>query len=287
MMRITIPIRELRDILLVLGGVTLLGLSYALFLIPYRIVPGGVGGLSIILNHFLRTPVGLVMILLNIPIFAMGIKVLGVGFGAKSVLGMVASAFSIDLFTYILRFPIPTQNPILAAIYGGILLGTGLGMAFRGKGSTGGIDIIGRLINHYSNISTGMGILGVDLLIISLAGISFRSAELALYGYLVLYLSSRVIDLVIEGWGYARAVLIVSRRGDEISEVILKKLNRGVTRIPAQGVYTQAGVDLLLSVVTNREIPEMRRFIREVDPEAFVIIADVYEVLGRGFRPRV
>lgn len=286
-MRIAIPIREIRDLLLVLGGAALVGLSYVFFLIPHHIVPGGVGGLSIILNHFLHTPVGLVIIVLNIPIFAMGIKGLGMGFGAKSVLGMVASALFIDLFNYILHLPSLTQNPILAAVYGGISLGAGLGIAFRGKGSTGGTDIIGQLINRYSNISTGMGILLVDFLIISIAGLSFGSAELALYGYLALYLSSRVIDFVLEGWGYARAVLIISRNGDGVSQAIMEQLNRGVTRVPGHGVYTQAEMDLLFCVVTKREVPEMRRLIQEIDSEAFVVIADVYEVLGRGFRPRL
>lgn len=274
------------DIILILIGSVLMGLAYNLFLIPHRIVPGGVGGLSIILNYLLQTPVGLVVIIFNIPLFILGIKALGKIYGLKSFLGIILSSLSIDFFTYIIPLPSVTNNQILAAVYGGILLGAGLGIVFRGKGSTGGTDIVGQVMNRYTNLSIGMGILITDFVIISLAGFVFGKIELALYGYLTLFLSSKVIDLILEGWSFTRAVYIISDKANEISEKIFDKLGRGVTRLYAKGEYTDVERDVLLCVLTKRQIPTIRSLVKEIDPNAFVIISDVYEVLGKGFRPR-
>lgn len=274
------------DVLLILIGSAIMGLSYNLFLIPHRIVPGGVGGLSIILNYLLKTPVGLVVVIFNIPLFILGIRTLGKIYGLKSLLGILLSAFFIDFFTYIVPIPSATTNQILAAVYGGILLGTGLGIVFRGKGSTGGTDIVGQVLNRYTNLSTGMGILITDFVIISLAGIVFGKLELALYGYLSLFLSSKVIDLISEGWSFTRAVFIISDKTTDISHRIFDSIGRGVTRFYAKGEYTETERDVLLCVVTKRQIPLIRSLVKEIDPNAFVIISDVYEVLGKGFRPR-
>ncbi len=278
--------RHSLDVLLIAFGSALMGVSYAVFLIPHQIVPGGVGGLSIILHHFLKTPVGLTNVVLNVPIFIIGIRTLGKTFGIKSILGIILFSFFIDFFDYGVRLPSVTDNRILAAIYGGILLGVGLGIVFRGRGSTGGSDIIGQIINRYTNITTGMGILITDFIIISLSGITFRSFEIPLYGYLALFLSSRVLDFVVEGFSYARAAIIISEKTTEISEGIMKDMSRGVTRLHGRGGYTDTEKDVLLVVVSRREVPIIRQLVKEKDPGAFVIITDVYEVLGKGFRPR-
>ncbi len=274
------------DVFLILIGSVLMGLSYNLFLIPHRIVPGGVGGLSIILNYLLKTPVGLVVIIFNIPLFVLGVKTLGKIYGVKSLFGIIFSALFIDFFTYIVPVPSVTDNVLLAAVYGGILLGAGLGIVFRGNGSTGGTDIVGQVLNRYTNLSIGMGILLTDFVIISLAGIVFHKLEAALYGYLTLFLSSKVIDLISEGWSFTRAVYIISDKAAAISERIFDKLGRGVTRLYAKGEYTDVERDVLLCVLTKREIPKIRSLVKEIDPNAFIIISDVYEVLGKGFRPR-
>jgi uncharacterized membrane-anchored protein YitT (DUF2179 family) len=278
--------RHALDILLIAFGSALMGVAYASFLIPHRIVPGGVGGLSIILHHYLKTPVGITIIILNIPIFILGIRTLGKTFGVKSILGIILSALFIDFFSYGVRLPAITDNRILAAIYGGIILGVGLGIVFRGRGSTGGTDIIGQIINRYTNITTGMGILVTDFIIISLSGIVFRSFEIPLYGYLALFLSSRVLDFVVEGFSYARAVIIISEKPAEIAEGIMKDMDRGVTKLKGLGGYTDAEKDVLLVVVNRREVSIIRQLVKEKDPKAFVIINDVYEVLGKGFRSR-
>jgi uncharacterized membrane-anchored protein YitT (DUF2179 family) len=192
----------------------------------------------------------------------------------------------IDGATYVLHIRPATDNPILACIFGGILLGAGLGLVFRGGGSTGGSDIVGQVINQYSNLSTGTAILVVDALVISAAGICFRNFELALFGYLNLYLQTRAIDLVLEGLSYTRAMFIVSDRAEAIAVAVNKELRRGATVLNATGAWTGENKPMVFCVMAKRQVSECRDVARDIDPRAFIIITDVYEVLGEGFKPR-
>jgi uncharacterized membrane-anchored protein YitT (DUF2179 family) len=277
---------SVRDIVVITVGSAITALSYVLFLIPHHIVPGGVAGVAMLLNHFLKTPVGAMTIVLNIPIFVWGMRVLGRMFGVKSIVGVVLSFSLVDFFTYVVKVHSATQNPILAAVYGGILLGVGLGVVFRGNGSTGGTDIVGQILSRHSNFSTGVAIMLVDFVVISAAGLSFRHIEYALYGYIALFLSTRVIDFVLEGWSYARALLIITDQPDVVVGAITGDLGRGATRLHGQGGFTGDERDVIYCVVTKREVPLIKRYIQGIDPKAFVVISEVYEVLGEGFKPR-
>jgi uncharacterized membrane-anchored protein YitT (DUF2179 family) len=157
---------------------------------------------------------------------------------------------------------------------------------FRGGGSTGGTDIVGQVIGRYSNLTTGTSILIVDAAVISAAGFSFGSFELALYGFLNLYLQTRAIDLVLEGVSYNRAMFIISDRAGDISREITRRMNRGATLLEATGAHTGEHRQMVFSVMAKREVARVREITREIDPKAFVTITDVYEVLGEGFRPR-
>lgn len=271
---------------LLIAGSAVVALAYVLFLIPHRIVPGGVGGVSMVLNHFLGTPVGLVIAVLNIPLFIIGIRVLGRGYGLKSVLGIVISSALIDFFGYALPLQPATDNPILACVFGGLMLGTGLGLVFRGGGSTGGTDIVGQLIASRTNFSTGTAILVVDAAVIAAAGLSFGRFELALYGFLNLYLQTRAIDLVLEGLSYTRAMFIISDTAGSISRAITAQMNRGATLLDAEGAHTGRPRQIVFCVMAKREVPRARDIARAIDPRAFIVITDVYEVLGEGFRRR-
>ncbi len=279
-------LRQLGNITAIVVGATVMSFAYNLFLIPNKIVPGGVGGVSMILNHFLGTPVGVVIVALNIPLFLIGIRVLGKSYGVKSVLGIIVSSALIDVFGYVLPVGPATDNPILAGIFGGLMLGAGLGLVFRGGGSTGGTDIIGQLISLKSNLSTGTAILLVDGAVIAASGISFGRFELALYGFVSLYVQSRAIDLVLEGLSYTRAVFIISDHASSISKAINTTMNRGATLLEGEGSHTGRPRKVIFSVMSKREVLRARDIARTVDPKAFVIITDVYEVLGEGFRPR-
>ncbi len=263
-----------------------MALAYVLFLIPHRVVPGGVGGIAIILNHFFNTPIGVVIVIFNIPLFFVGVRVLGKNYGIKSVLGVVIFAALIDLFEYALPIGPATDNPILACIFGGLLLGAGLGLVFRGGGSTGGVDIVAQVLNRYTDLSTGTAMLIADAGVICAAGISFGNFELALYGFLSLYLQTRAIDLVLEGISYTRAMFINSRVAGEIARAITTQMNRGATLLDATGAHTGKKRQVVFAVMAKREVPKVRELVRKIDPEAFVVITDVYEVLGEGFRPR-
>jgi uncharacterized membrane-anchored protein YitT (DUF2179 family) len=278
--------RHAFDLLLIAAGATLMALSYNLFLLPHRVVPGGAGAVAMVLNHLLDLPVGGTIVAINVPLFLIAVRVLGRSYGAKSLLGMLLSAALIDFFTYALPLEPGTSNPILACVFGGILLGGGLGLVFRGGGSTGGSDIAGQILSRYTSLSTGAAILLVDTVVISFAAAGFGTLEAALYGYLNLYISTRVIDVVLEGMSYTRAVWIVSDDANPIAEAILLDLGRGATMLHATGAFTDERKDVIFAVMSKREVLRVREIARSIDPKAFVMITDVYEVLGEGFRPR-
>lgn len=276
--------KQVTPILLIVTGCTVMGLAYALFLIPHHFVPGGVSGLAIILNYFFKLPVGAMIMVLNIPIFLFGLRTMGKKYVLKSLVGMVLSSIMIDVFFEVLKVRSATDNKVLASIYGGILLGIGLGIVFRGRASTGGSDIIGMVVSKYTGISIGFGILVADFVIISASGFAFRELEAPLYGYIVLFLSTKVIDMILEGWNYSKLVLITSTRTAEIEDFILNTLERSGTALRSRSLYLNREGEIILTVIHRKQLAELRDFVREIDPQAFVIINDTYDVLGKGFK---
>ncbi len=268
-------------------GIIFYSLSYSAFLIPHNIVPGGISGLAIVLHILFKTPVGIMVIVLNIPLFILAIRILGFSFSVKSVIVIIITNLLIDFLTYTVKIASPTQNVILASIYGGVMLGIGLGLLFRGGANTGGTDIIGQVMNRLTNFSVGIWILIVDTIIITFAGIATNSIELALLGYLALFLSTRIIDLILEGVDYARAAFIISVETEKIVDEIYRKLGRGVTILDGFSPYTKAKRPVIMCIITKKESEILKRLVKDTDKKAFVILTDVFEVLGHGFRPRV
>jgi uncharacterized membrane-anchored protein YitT (DUF2179 family) len=276
----------MKIVYLIIGG-TIYALSYALFLIPHRIVPGGVTGIAMVLHFLFSSPVGIVGIILNIPLFIIAMRILGISFGIKSAVTIICTYLVIDFFVYSIHITTPTDNEVLAALYGGVMLGLGLGLIFRGGASTGGTDIVGQVLNRYTNMSVGMWIMVVDFIVITMAGITTQSIELALLGYLALFLSSKVIDLILEGMDYARAVFVISDKTEKIVEEIYEKMKRGVTILDGHSAYTKEKRPVIMCVITKRETQIFKSLVKAIDNEAFVILTDVFEVLGRGFRSRI
>jgi len=274
-------------ILYIIIGCIICALSYAVFLIPHQIVPGGVTGIAMLLHFLYHTPVGLAAIILNIPLFIIAIRILGVSYGIKSVIAIFITNLLIDFFVYTIKIPTPTNNTVLAALYGGLLLGAGLGLVFRGGASTGGTDIVGQILTRFTNLSVGMWIMIVDFVVITLAGVTTGSFELALLGYLALFLSSKVIDLVLEGMDYARAAFIISTKQDKIIDGIYDKMRRGVTVLDGYSPYTKEKRPVIMCVITKKETHVFKSLIKDIDDNAFVILTDVFEVLGQGFRRRI
>jgi uncharacterized membrane-anchored protein YitT (DUF2179 family) len=275
---------KLKNSLLILTGCAISGLAYALFLIPHHFVPGGVSGIAMIVNFFSGFPVGALILVLNVPVFLLGLKTMGKKYVLNSLAGMVVSSVFIDLFNKVLKLPSATDNPVLASIYGGVMLGVGLGIVFRGRSSTGGSDIIGMIISKYTGVSLGFGIMITDFLIISASGFVMHSLEAPLYGYIVLFLSTKVIDMVLEGWSYSKLVIITSTRTDEIAEYILNGLDRSGTALRSRSLYLNREGEIILTVIHRKQLADLRTSIRRIDPEAFVIINDTYDVLGKGFK---
>lgn len=277
--------KVLREYLFIVLGVLFTAVGLDMFLVPNRIAAGGVSGIATIIHYAAYFPVGATMLAINIPLFMIGVKRLGMGFGLRSLFGTIVLSLLIDIMVPVV--PVPTRDPLLASIYGGIIVGIGLGIVFRNKGTTGGTDLAAAIINNYMKLRVGVVLFVIDASVIVTAGIVFKSAELALYALLTVFLTTRVVDIVQEGFGYAKAALIVSHKPEEVAEAILRKLDRGATALLGKGMYTGADRDVILSVVTRSEISTLKELVASIDPMAFVILTDVHEVLGEGFKRRL
>ncbi len=275
---------KLKNALLLVVGCAVSGLAYALFLIPHHFVPGGISGIAIIINYFAALPVGALIVVLNVPVFLLGLKTMGKRYVLRSLAGMIISSLFIDLFDKVLKVPSATDNTILAAIYGGVMLGVGLGIVFRGRASTGGSDIIGMVLSKHTGMSLGFGIMIADFVVISASGFAFGKLEAPLYGYIVLFLSTKVIDMILEGWSYSKLVIITSSRTDEIADFILHQLDRSGTALRSRSLYLNREGEIILTVIHRKQLSDLRTFIKRTDPEAFVVINDTYDVLGKGFK---
>lgn len=278
--------KAIQDYILIFIGTLLTAVGLDMFLIPNKIAAGGVSGIATIIHYVVHFPVGVTMLAINVPLFLMGIRQLGVGFGIRSLFGTVALSAMIDAMAS-MNLPVPTKDPLLASIYGGIITGVGIGIVFRAKGTTGGTDLAAAIINNYMKLSVGVVLFVIDASVIVAAGIAFKSAELALYALLTVFLTSRVIDIVQEGFGYAKAAIIISQKPDEVSEAILNKLDRGATALRGRGMYTGTERDVILAVVVRAEVTVLKELVQSIDPKAFVILTDVHEVLGEGFKRRL
>lgn len=279
-----VSVQGIKDLLWDLGGVFLgtliAALGFNLFLVPNQIAAGGISGLGVILWHVFGIPVGLTILVFNLPLFLAGVKILGARFGVRTLAGTLLLSVLIEATVWV---PNLTQDSLLAAIYGGIIVGVGIGIVFRFRGTTGGTALSAQLLNHYTGLTVGQGIVIFDVVIIALAGYFF-SAELALYAIISLVVSSKVIDMVQQGIRRAKAAMIISDKSQEISREILEQLGRGVTTLDAKGQYTGESREMVLVVINRLELSRLKHIVRVIDPRAFVVVSDAAEVLGEGFR---
>ncbi|ADL11831.1 YitT family protein [Acetohalobium arabaticum] len=262
-----------------LGSIfTAIGL--VVFLVPNKIASGGISGLATVVYHLFNFPVGRTILVINVPLFIIGVKVLGTKFGVRTLYGILVLSLATDYLVPYL--PVLTHDLLLAAIYGGVFVGTGLGLVFRFKGTTGGTDLVAQLVNYYFNISVGKALLMIDFCVIFSAAIAFN-AEVALYALIALFITSKAIDLVQEGFNISKGAFIISDEDREIKEEILHKLDRGVTVLEGKGGYTNSDKEILLCIISRSEVTRLKNLVYNLDQEAFLIITDVHEVLGEGF----
>lgn len=268
-----------KEYLTIFIGCLLMALSFNLFFIPNQIAPGGLSGVATILFHVFSFPVGVTTLVLNVPLFLIGIKMAGRRFGAKTLVATLLLSIFIDL----VKVPSLTDDSLLASIYGGFLMGLGLGLVFRAKATTGGTDLFANLIHKYfPSISVAWVLFAVDFIVVVAAALVFGPSE-ALYAIVALALSAKMIDLIQEGLNSAKAAIIISEHADEISRRVMEEMDRGVTVLKGSGAYTGRDKNVLLCVVNRGEIARLKSLILELDKNAFVLVADVREVLGEGF----
>lgn len=275
---------SLRDYLFVLVGALIQGLAMRLFLIPAQLVSGGISGAAQIINFYIHWPIGLMIFIGNIPLFILGWRYLGgPRFALRTALAISAFAFFTDFLVYFIPHEV-VNDIVLNSLYGGVLLGIGLGLVYRGKGTSGGTDILGRIINHRFGISVSQSYMLTDTVVILAAGFAFGWAN-ALYALVATYVSGLAAEMILEGSSIYRTAMIVTACPDIVAREIMTSLERGVTILSGTGAYTGQPREVLYCVITRAEVSRIKDIVKQADPRAFMVIGVVHEALGEGFMP--
>ena len=267
-------------------GSAVFSLGFDLFLDPNGINCGGVSGIAMLIVYGVKTKwltVGILSALINIPLFFLGYKQIGKYFFFGSLLGMAISSVCFDLFAAIL--PVPTVDPLVASLFGGVMIGAGLGVVFLAGASTGGVDIVARVLKlKLRNFPIGKIILCMDLCTAVATGIVYRDFNNTLYSIITLVLSSIVLDKVVYGMDFAKVALVVSEKHEQIADAIAVQLERGVTYLDGEGYYSRTDKTVLLTAVKKKQLAQLKEIVMTVDPNAFMILQDAQQVLGDGFK---
>jgi len=266
----------------ILLGAVIFAVGIQWFYHPASLLSGGVTGIAMIINYMFDTPVGIMMIALNVPLFLIALRRYGWRFMAGSLFGMICGSVAIDLLSI---YPVTiTTEPFLASIFGGIITGLGLGIVYTTGSTTGGTDVIAKIIREkFPYVNFGTMILVLDAVIIAAYALIFRKYENAMYTVIAVYVETRVIDLVLYGSSQSKLCHIISEYSDEIQKAIVKELNRGVTVLSGKGAYSGAEKQILLCVVKRQQIIEIKKIVKNIDKKAFVIVTDTRDVFGEGF----
>jgi uncharacterized membrane-anchored protein YitT (DUF2179 family) len=274
--------KSISDILKIAVGCCLFALGFNLFLAPNELNAGGLSGLAML---FVRLTgwgsVGVITAVLNLPLFALaGVKI-GKRFFFGSLLGMGLSALTLDLFA---ALPIPVTEPLIGGLYGGVICGVGLGIVFMTGVSTGGSDIIVRLLKlRYRNVPIGVITIAFDAIVAILTGVVFENINLILYSGVAIFVSGKVLDAVVYSFDYSKVALIISKEHEKVAKEICEKLERGVTYLHGEGAYTGTETKVILTAVKRQQLADLKQLVVDIDPDAFVILQEAHQVLGDGF----
>jgi len=299
----------MRDLLIMFFGAILFAIAYNWFLVPWKMAPGGVGGLASILYHYFNLPLGIMMILFNIPLFICAYIFLSPSFALKSLYGILIT----NITTIFLEFEVlqkygiihdmkpftqylpdgtfvyallPHSDMMLTCIVGNVLLGISLGLIFRSRGSTGGTDIPVAILKQKFGLSIGNGYWIVESIIILIVAVAFQDIKVFFWAYVSLFICTKVTDIACEGIPYLKGVYIISKKHREITRMIYKEVDRGVTYIKAEGSYTGDSYNMIFCVMNRLQVPLAREVIKRIDKNAFVVVTDVNDVMGFGFKSR-
>lgn len=280
---------------LIVFGSFILAVGYVYFISPHRIVPGGVYGIAIVVHYLSQDwfsfwpdgiPIGLFGLVLNIPLTIVGIKILGPRFGVKTIVGFVLSSVFMDTITYLREAgdaPL-VGDVLLSCVFGGVLIGFGLGLIFKSKATSGGSDIVAMIIAKYSGIPLGQLMIYVDSVIVLLGLAAFQDWQIPLYSWIVIFITGKAIDITLEGVSYHKALFIISDKHQEIRDKILVDLERGGTYLKGEGMYTGKEKQIIYTIVSRREVAILEEYISKIDPDAFIAVMETKEILGEGFR---
>jgi len=282
---------------LIVVGTFIMASGFVFFINPYKIVPGGVYGIAIVIHYLTEgvfsfwpagIPIGLLGLTMDIPLTLLGLKILGPRFGIKTVFGFVLTASFMDLLTWFVGQDDPLQlgnQILLASVFGGVMIGFGLGLIFRSRATSGGSDIVAMIINKYTGLPLGQLMIIVDSAIVLVGLAAFGDWKIPLYSWIVIFITGKVIDITLRGISYEKTMFIISDQYEEIRAKIIKDINRGGTVIRGKGLYSENEKNLIYTNVSRREYQMLKDYIRELDPKAFVTVIDANEVLGNGFKP--
>ena len=273
--------RPILNFVYVVIGVILIALAINMFFLKVKIAPGGVSGLATVIYYLTGISVGTVVLVINIPLFIAGFFAFGKRFSIKTFFATVLLSVVLDTTTFL---PQLTEDMFLAAIFGGIIMGAGMAFVFKGGATTGGTDVAAKLvIKYFPRFNISEQLFYIDGLVVITAMIAFRNFDIGFYSIITIWISAKVIDLLFEGVGFAKAIFIISDNGEEIADRVMAEVGRGVTGINGEGMYFKTKKKILLTIADKSQIPAIKFIVRDIDDKAFVFITDVRETLGEGF----
>ncbi len=267
--------------LMVALGCFMIAAAINLFFIPHRLLSSGVTGIAIIFHWLFDWPVGIQLIVMNAPLLVLAFILIGRSYGLTTLFGTVLLAFAIDLTSFLNSYS-PVDDKLLAAVAGGVIAGIGGGLSFRVNGSLGGLDVISTITKKYYSLNVGMVGFMVNFCI-TLVGAALYGVEIAILTLISMFIGSRVTDTVVDGFNRKKSVYIISYKPDDVIKAVLMEVGRGATILHGEGAYTKQQKEVIFIVVRLTQIAKLKQSVREADPEAFMIINDAYEVLGKGF----
>lgn len=262
-------------------GSVLMALALNYFLSPNTIAPGGITGFAVVIEKLTGMPVYLTNLAINIPLFIFGAKTLGRETGIKTLYSMIILTLALKYIPY----RVATHDLLLSALFGGVITGLGLGFVFKFGGTTGGTDLIGAILNRrFPTLSFSTFMMAIDTFVVIFAGVVEKNIEVSLYSIIALFASVKVVDLMLEGMGYLKAFYIITDKPEEISNILMEDLERGVTALKGKGMYSGEDKEVLLCVVNRAQFTRVKEIVEEIDPIAFVMVTEMYEVIGEGFK---
>jgi len=270
---------------LIIIGTFIMAVGFVFFISPYKLAPGGVYGIAIIFHHLFGFPIGISGLLMDIPLTILAIRVLGPKFGIKTIFGFVLLAAFITLLEFTWGYePLVEGDALLSTIFGGVLVGLGLGLVFKSRASSGGSDILAMILAKYTKLPVGKLLIFVDAFIVLFGLLAFEDWKIPLYSWIAIFITGKMVDVVLQGVSYDKTLFIISDKHEAIRDKIINDLQRGGTFIQAKGMYNGSEKQMIFTVVNRREMAILQNFIHNEDPQAFMTVFEANEIIGNGFK---